>query len=429
MIKIMTIRALNLTFRANTPILITEKDVSTSNYTTTLDYIPGSSVFGAIGYNYLKSLQKDPKYERISQVFTKGYVKGYGSISEEAKPIYDNLTKIEGNEKLTDDFFLNVSDFLPTQENSSRKTPPLMSIMKCRADKEHLSDGTLFLIKNILKHENQKGDLKVIKPALCPIDNCSNNLKKSAESCYLREGKIKSGVVEKNPKLGIAIDAKNRSNQMSMLFNQEFISRDQSFSGTILFDDSRVDSGKLLEACKKIYVGNRKNVGFGCLELVNANEKDFATTIESMSKSLIERYRKNKKVQDEYLKGLNDSLENKLIIPFYLESNISKSGVEILKTIVEKHGTVEIRFLQSKTKIWRLRTEYNKDWIYEPVIERGSVGYIQVTINQNTESEISSIFQDLANIEIHRVGTLRLKGLGQFHFFPDIFYNLSNMIK
>lgn len=440
----MTIRALNLQYRVKTPVLISEKDIRTSNYTTTLDYIPGSSVFGAIGYNLIKSLQADSNYKGLSEVLTKGFTKGMESLSGKIKEFYENLTSINDKEDSDNNFIINVSDFLPLLKSGVKTTPPLMSIMQCRMggsekDKKlgkytekHLSDSTLFMIKNIIKLENPMNSNKFIKPPLCPINNCCGPLKKSAQSCYIDASDnylLKSKGVEKYNKLGIAIDAKIRTSQTGMLFNQEFIARNQDFFGTILFDDSKIDLNKLLEACKVIYVGNRRNVGFGTLELVNFNEKESNSAIDTVLKSLVDRYIKNINDQNEYFKDLNDILKNKIIIPFYLGSNVTKNSIEQLQIKLTKFGKPEIRFIQSKVKILRLRIEYKKDWLYEAVIERGSVGYISIDVKSNDEAVKQKILQQLAIIEIQRVGTLRLKGLGQFHFFPDIFYNQPTIIK
>lgn len=439
----MTIRALNLQYRAKTPVLISEKDISTSNYTTTLDYIPGSSVFGAIGYNLIKSLQTDPNYKGLSEVLTKGFTKGMESLSGKIKEFYENLTSINDKEDSDNNFIINVSDFLPIMKTGFKTTPPLMSIMQCRMggsekDKKlgkytekHLSDSTLFMIKNIVKLENPMNSNKFIKPPLCPINNCCGPLKKSAQSCYIDASDnnlLKSKGVGKYNKLGIAIDPKVRTSQAGILFNQEFIARNQEFSGTILFDDSKIDSKKLLEASKVIYVGNRRNVGFGTLELVNFNEKDSNSAIDTVLKSLVYRYTKNIKDQNEYFKELN-VLNNKIIIPFYLGSNVTKNSIEQLQNKLTEFGKPEIRFIQSKVKILRLRIEYKKDWLYEAVIERGSVGYISIDLKSNDEEVKQKILQQLAIVEIQRVGTLRLKGLGQFHFFPDIFYNQPTIVK
>ncbi len=439
-----------ITIKNQSPIIIKEREYHT-NYDSTLNYIPGTSLFGALAKHELfkKVGQGEISQQLLNAIFQKGALNASknGDNNTEGIQNYASVADLDVGKKITPPN-IYCSDFLPTKNAKSCSTPPLMSLVVCRADQDHIGDSTLFYLRKWAKQNNLIRESTVNKfminaPPRCNKEECGAPLKKRSSSLTYQNPLLKkqsqkrsnSKYIKTQTKLfqktGIAInECINSVAQIQgkgALFVQEMLEADQYFQGIItieesMFDENQKDEKASRKLIKDLFdslrVGARKNAGFGRIKLEHMGAID--------EQRLIEKYKRNFKRQQEII-PCNDCL----LIPFYLQSHVPPTAFNVIKKELDKFGTgkIQLLFKKSQPKRIKIRNQAIRKWISLNVVERGTVGFLQIEetaiIKQNDQDKMNKLFNTLKNWEINRIGEYSHKGLGEIRFMPDIFYDLS----
>ena len=430
---------MKIILEAKSPILISQKEFKT-NYTKSLDYIPGSTLFGAILNKKLQNIYSNGDELDLDKIYKTGYLSQESNITEKYKKwIDDGISKYDN---------ISVSDFLPlprqeslsfdTDINNSFKdlTPPLMSIMKCRVHENHLTDSMIYNIKKWYAQFSgieTKNQFSFYAPPKCPINECHAPLKKKALKIYIDKddnwNPISTNI---KAKINIGIDGTLRSSGSfkgkGALFTQEFIEKGEKFSGTIVFNSEKTSKEEITDIINNIQVGARRNAGFGKLELVHSFGSSVSPNIPTMEQAIDDlsiKYQNNYAQLCKWIPLLTE--HSKVLIPFYLYSHTPVGFSSELKTFLDSFGKTQIYFLSSKKQIHRLRNQVKRKWLYFKVYTRGSIGIIY--INKNFENDgFKELWKKLAEIEITKLGNTAHKGLGEIHFLPNIFFSPKAII-
>ncbi|MHA1585083.1 MAG: hypothetical protein ACTSWL_07505, partial [Promethearchaeota archaeon] len=165
----MGLKSIELVYKLSSPVIISQK-ASVTNYIFSLNYLPGTSIYGAIMSKFITQIPN------IMEIYLDGYLRYNHEFGHENNPQKNNNKNNNNNQPnsslynhifneykkyLEDSGQFIVSDFLPIdlenffQEdldnlsvlNVPISTPPLKSIVKCRIDQKHIFDSTLFEIK------------------------------------------------------------------------------------------------------------------------------------------------------------------------------------------------------------------------------------------------------------------------------------------
>jgi len=434
---------LEVVLKTESPLLVVQKWDKT-NYSTALDYIPGSSIFGALMNQMIMNETSSPY-----KIYTNGFISYMLKSEKNEQNIskYLNIVDIDYNEPE-----LIVSDFTPCSKSFKRYTPPLMSIMKCRLIKEHYMDSTLYLLKKyanlypskftkslIITGTNISNLMDLYTPLICNDPNCSKSsiypsaLKKSPRILPIESSEGKESVkIEKQSKVFIGTnpitkttDKPKKSEEIDKgkLFTQEYIQPNQLFKGFIIFDDKKYSIDKIYKALKSMNIGGRKSSGFGKISIQSENK---TKTIDQLKETLKNKYIEIQNQLEKYLK-----MQQKCsIIPFFAYSHIPIKTLYQIKnelSNINPNSTVDIKFLNYKNTILKIRNQVINKWEYLDVIIRGSTGFIEINsdIDDNTKNKIYDI---LTNYNLLLKGYYSYKGLGELEFYPEILFKNINKI-
>ncbi|MCF2138532.1 MAG: hypothetical protein K9W44_00585 [Candidatus Lokiarchaeota archaeon] len=438
----MTIKEINLILQNKTPIII-KTGKKQLNIVKTLNFIPGSTLYGAIVNQILLDHYERNNTELLSKIYKDGWLEILNDNNKNNEEIRQNSEGQYRNwiQNLSSDMntiSLKVSDFLPVNinknnhQNSISPYPPLDSIFRCRVNGNHISDGLLhIIIKNRIIQEQNTEEYKyfAFSSLKCPYYHCNSSMKKGTSllQMNLKENKIEKVEFQTEEKIGIGINERTYSilresigkDTKGYLFYQETIQPNQYFAGKIIFNDNIISLSKLKEYIESCNIGAKKSVNFGKLRIIShdVNER----TIDKVKEELYKKYQKNHNDLIEYQEKYN--LNPKMIIPFLIYSNTSITAMKnISNYLATKFNCKEINFIKGSYEILSLKDFVSGKSTHFGILPRGSTGYIQNNkiLEGKTKEEF---FNFLSNIEIFGFGTNSAKGLSEIRFFPNIFYH------
>lgn len=394
------------------------------HFVQTHDYIPGSTLRGALAKGMVRKLKENGK--------------GNGDIAE---MLDENFTKSG----------LIFDDCLPTEGNTPSKIIPF-SARTCKVHDGFLDDytdindkphGVIDVVIPDLIYE--KADLPIANLYKCSQSDCDNVM--TDISGYYRKGaKYEKIEISKRVVTRSAQNRKLRNSAEGQLFSIESIEKpaDKTFNfvGTV----RNINSDMLTKLdewnCKKLHVGAERSTGYGNIKIEFENlteEKDIRKRIDKFNDTLKTNMDRCKKKWGELCKGeignetyftvdlLSDTIlldENGLYAGLLPEEWEIKTDEGIIIAVAERIRSYARTELVSGF-MFKLDSNGNKQFMSKRVqqaIKRGSVFVYKISADK-----LDEILPKLLDLEQKGIGERKEEGFGhiricdEFHYEKEVY--------
>jgi len=239
-----------LTLRSLTP-LVLHADRSRPQFTASLDYIPGSTLRGAMAACYLQAQGPDANFQTLF-------------VGER----------------------IHFPDLLPSTKNAPGLLLPATARVCKRYGLKHERSLTDALLRLALAEVT--GDLRPLKDAIwqyCPYDECQSRNKRDRFSGYVTPDYSRVQV-KKRLLTGTSINRATQTAEAGMLFSQEAVEEGQYFRGVVrIAGEGAADLATQLEQVFSINtslrVGSARSRGPGLVEVVRWGDLPVGPSLES----------------------------------------------------------------------------------------------------------------------------------------------------
>jgi len=393
-------KIIEFSIKIKTPTYIKQQKFIGNIYGT-LKYIPGSTIFGAIG-NYLlrnycnqfKSNQFKSVYENCRKCTSK--CEFFEAILSKDKIICNDATFIERNNSFKDDEYIR----------------NLKSLTICRKDKNHIQDALLYYLQT-----------KELSLPLCKT--CNNPMKRGSKSVYLLMNGGKHFILKSlEPNVIMltttGVDRTTLSVREGILFRLECIEPDQIFTTKILVNESIVDIIKeALNGLDNYGIGGSRNRGFGRIEINILKERSTDEYISNRKDLVI----KNSEILSNNLDYLPEG-HNAVIITFKSDLNLLPfsfipDGMEFTHLLNSRLSKFGIKLQSNEIQLIRF---FGKKGIRAHFSEQNQMNSMLINQIEAGSSLVYSypksinddFFGTLIYAELYHIGWNPERGFGQF---------------
>jgi len=390
-------KILEFTIKLKSPVHIKSQRFH-GNVNGTLSYIPGSTIFGALG-NYL--------LRTSCELFQNGNFKSiYDSCSKCEKKcgFYDII--LTPNKLVCNTGLLKTGNVEYDEIFRLLKTTQI-----CRTDSNHVFDSLIFQLK--------EQNLNIVPK--CSYRNCNSELKRKSKSVYYVKNNGKSSLqslsVQKNIVTRTVIDRTLGAAKSGFLYHIEYLEPGQKFISKLLINEEKLNLIKdALKGIEKLGLGGNRNRGFGQTEIKIEKIYD-ATEYISREK---QRIQKNTNRLSEILIPENKNFKI-LIITFKSDFyntpiNFIPTGNEFLNLISDRLNLKNIDVQLKLHKIFCKKTNKNQyfeqDSLFYNILSVLEAGSIIVYLIDN--KSFNNILEPLVKTQLYHIGWFADRGFGNF---------------
>ncbi|MHA1427090.1 MAG: RAMP superfamily CRISPR-associated protein [Candidatus Helarchaeota archaeon] len=375
------------------------------NVNETLSYIPGSTLYGALGNYILRTQCSKFKNNKFHSIYST-------CVACEQKCAFYNII-VTPNQ-------LICNDALKCNENVKHEHVfrNLNTLVVCRKNKEHIFDLLLHLLRN-----SKNDDFK------CLEVDCRSDLKRKTKSVYyLKNGTISSlhGLsVTKKLLTKTGINRKTRSSKEKYLYYLRYIEPNQTFKTRLLFQDEHFSIIKeALEGIELVGLGGNRNRGFGQVE-VSYSKKEYQKEVNER----IRQFQENTELISNKLDFLDDeqrvlivTLKSELI---FMPLTLIPTGPELIRAINYRGNTnipeEGIKLHKIFVKKINRNLYLEQDSLKSLAISAIDAGSILVYLIE--KKILDNHAEDLIKAEFNNIGWMPERGFGNFICNSEIYTN------